>query len=160
MNNGSILEKCLATCQEIEILAARIYHYHADLFADAKQIAGIWRRTAREEEYHACQVLLARRLFDPVSCPDIDVSQAESTRNLCRALFETIRKSPPSLEEAFLTAIDLEEMLAQLHMDNALLFEKCGGIYLFRGLMMQDLWHVDELERSLRKLPSRGLRAA
>ena len=160
MKNRAILRKCLTACQEIETVAAQIYHFHADRFAEARQISLLWRQTAHEEEYHACQVLLARRLADYFSCPELDVGQIESTRNLCRALYETIKKSPPSLEEAFLTAIDLEEMLAQLHMENAMQFEQQGGIYLFRGLMMQDFRHVEKLESNLRKLPSRRLRAA
>jgi len=97
---------------------------------------------------------------DSISCPELDVSQTESTKNLCRALFEAIKQTPPSLEEAVLTAIELEETLAQLHMENAIIFENKGGIYLFRGLMMQDIKHIEELEKTLRKLPSRGLRAA
>jgi rubrerythrin len=156
----TILSDCLIACQEIEIITSQIYHFHADHFADMEQIANTWRQTAVEEVYHARQVALARSLVNSISCHEFDVSLTESTRNLCRALFEAIKKSPPTLEEAILTSIELEETLAQLHMENAMIFEKKGGIYLFRGLMMQDIKHIEELENALRKLPSRGLRAA
>jgi len=154
------LGTCLSVCQEIEIIASQIYRFHADHFSGLGHLAAIWRQTALEEGYHAHQIALARRLIDSIPSPELDVSQTESTRNLCRALFEAIKKNPPSLEEAILTSIDLEETLAQLHMENAIAFENQGSIYLFRGLMMQDIRHIEALENALRKLPSRGLRAA
>jgi len=154
------LSDCLIACQEIELITSEIYQLHADHFADIEMIANVWRHTAVEEVYHARQVALARSLVASIPCPELDVSQTEATRNLCRALFEAIKKAPPSLEEAIVTSIELEETLAHLHNGNAMIFENKGGIYLFRGLMMQDIKHIEELENALRKLPSRGLRAA
>ncbi len=150
------LERCLDACQEIEEIASQIYHYHADQFADNDKISQLWRKTAREEENHALQVVLAKKIAKTISGTSLDVGLTESTRNLVRTLFEAIKKSPPRLEEAIRTAILFEETLAQFHMDNALLFFEDTGIAgLFKALMMHDKKHMQELESALANcLPS------
>ena len=156
MNNQTIaLEKCLDACQEIEEIASQIYHYHADQFADNDKIARLWRQTALEEENHALQVVLAKKIAKSISGTTLDIGQSESTRNLIRTLFEAIKKSPPCLEEAIRTAILFEETLAQFHMDNAIIFEDKGVAGLFKALMMHDRKHMQELESALTNyLPS------
>ena len=150
MNEQTIaLEKCLDACQEIEEIASQIYHYHADQFADNDKIARLWRKTALEEENHARQVVLAKKIATSISDTNLNVGQTESTLNLIRTLFEAIKKSPPRLEEAIRTAILFEETLAQFHMDNALLFEEKGIAGLFKALMMHDRKHMQELESAL-----------
>ena len=156
MNEQTIaLEKCLDACQEIEEIASQIYHYHADQFADNDKIARLWRKTALEEENHALQVVLAKKMAQSISGTTLDIGQTESTRNLIRTLFEAIKKSPPRLEEAIRTAILFEETLAQFHMDNAIIFEEKGVAGLFKALMMHDRKHLQELESALTNyLPS------
>ncbi len=67
---------------------------------------------------------------------------------------EALRRAPPSEEEAFHTAIEFEEMLAQFHMDHAVCFEEGNGGDLFKELMLRDLGHIEEMERALRELVS------
>jgi rubrerythrin len=156
MNEHAIaLEKCLDACQEIEEIASQIYHYHADQFVENEKISRLWRKTALEEEHHALQVVLAKKIAKTVCGTSLDVCQIESTRNLVRTLFEAIKRSPPRLEEAIRTAILFEETLARFHMDNALFFEDSGTSGLFKALMMHDQEHIQELESALMKcLPS------
>jgi rubrerythrin len=156
MNEQAIaLERCLDACQEIEEIASQIYHYHADQFAGNDKISQLWRKTAREEENHALQVVLAKKIAKTVSGNSLDVCQTESARSLVRTLFEAIKRSPPRLEEAIRTAIQFEETLAQFHMDNALFFEDTGIAGLFKALMMHDQEHIQELESALANcLPS------
>ena len=151
MNEQAIaMGKCLDACQEIEEIASQIYHYHADQFADNDKIARLWRKTALEEENHALQVVLAKKIAKSIPGTNLDIGQTESTRNLIRTLFESIKKSPPRLEEAIRTAILFEETLAQFHMDNALVFEEKGLAGLFKALMMHDREHMQELESALK----------
>jgi rubrerythrin len=144
------LKRCLDACQEIEEIASQIYHFNADLFADNDKISRLWRKTALEEENHALQVVLVKRIVKNIPGTHLDIFQSEATRNLIRALFEAIKRTHPPLEEAIRTAIVFEEMLARFHMDNACSFEEKEIAGLFKALMMHDREHIEDLESALK----------
>jgi hypothetical protein len=63
MNERALaLKQCLDACQEIEEIASKIYYFNADLFAHNDKISRLWRKTAIEEENHALQIVLAKRI--------------------------------------------------------------------------------------------------
>ncbi len=156
MNEQAMLipDKWLEACQEIEMITSKIYHFHADHFANNEKMSRFWRKTAFEEEKHSLQVDISTKSMLSISEAGFDVCRMESIRNLIHALFEAIKRSPPVLEEAIQISIELEEILARFHMDNAIFCEENGGTDLFRILMMHDLEQINELECALKELYS------
>jgi rubrerythrin len=144
----------LDSCQELENLAAELYHLLADQFHDDRETALIWRRTALEEENHALQVTLAKRLIGEIV--GVNMESFKSVGGLkeeLASLYSRFLAAPPDLYEALSTAIDFEERLERFHMHNAIRLKERPGIALFTAMMNHDRDHVVRLRQLLEELP-------
>lgn len=144
----------LDCCFQIEKLSAGLYHFYADHFGADPQVAAVWRKTAREEENHAEQINLARKLPLAIEGLRVETAAAEEILGKMRQLVERVRQSPPPLREALASVIRLEERLAEFHVDNSLLFRDDAMRGLFAALMKHDHEHVETLRKTLESLES------
>ena len=142
--------KMLDACEEVENVAAEIYYFFADHFQHDEKIARTWRTTALEEENHARQVNLAKKKLKSIALVSIDAwRQVFTTQKHFHTILGLIRMSPPTLEEALISSITLEEKMDHLHMMNAVMIVEKSGNDLFAAMMKEDQSHLLKLEELL-----------
>lgn len=143
----------LDTCEQIEQTAATLYHHFADLFGDDEVLFQLWNTTAIEEENHAHQFVLARKikrgLVDTVK---VDRWKADNTLAMIRSVLDNVREHPPTLDDALRSAIKLESSLSHFHMDCVAVFTDGSLQNMFRAMMAADDGHVLRLKDAYDRL--------
>jgi rubrerythrin len=147
--NSADIIKVLEICRDIEAASAELYSYFAEIYSDHQEMAALWRKTAKEEEDHAKQFVLALKMRrEPfVEALVVDGSKAENALKIVRSLNDKARKSQPGMLEALRAAIKLEKGLADFHMTTAVHFVQESQKQLFLALMKADNEHVEALEK-------------
>jgi rubrerythrin len=151
MDDATIkMMKMLDACEDVENAAASIYHFYADYFRSDVKVAKTWRMTALEEENHARQVCMAKKMLKSISWVSIDAwRQVFSIQKHIHALSDWVRKNPPTLEEALQTSIVLEEKMDHLHMMNSVMMVEKSGNAMFVAMMKEDQDHLLKLREML-----------
>jgi len=137
-------------CAKIEAQTAELYHYYSELFHDDPDVARLWHKTALEEENHLRQFELAGRLYrkDDFTVA-ADIERAQRICHKLGALVSHVRQHPPDLETALTRAIEMEELLADLHMESVVRFTDGSVQKVFRAMMAFDQEHVHSLKKLL-----------
>jgi predicted class III extradiol MEMO1 family dioxygenase len=114
--NSADIVKVLELCRDVEAASAELYKYFAEIYSDHPELAALWRKTAKEEEDHAKQFVLALKMRrEPfIDAIVIDGSKAENALKIVRSLNDMARKSPPGMLEALRAAIKLGATRAEL----------------------------------------------
>jgi len=137
-------------CAKIEGLCATLYHYYSDIFKDLDHVSQLWKKTALEEENHQKQFELANRLREDV---DFDLSanidRTYQIHQKLSNLLDHVRKNPPDVVTALTKAIEMEEGLADLHLDSSVTFKDETIKNLFLALRDFDQDHVKSLQQGL-----------
>lgn len=141
----------LDVCMKIEELNAELYHYYGDVYADVPDAVLLWKKTALEEENHRKQFELVVHLRDDV---EFDISPAELQRawrvhGKLFKLLDVVKRKPPELLSALALAVEMEESLADLHVQTAVCFREQSVAQLFKALGRSDQEHINELKRFL-----------
>jgi len=139
----------LELCRAIELAHAQWYRTLAEIHSAEPSLAALWRKTADEEEGHAAQFQLAIAGAAGVVRVKGD---AESLKRVLRALEQDTQRlweRRPSALEALTTAIRMEELMAQVHLDQSAEFGQDSYRRLFRAMMASDHGHVDSLRTAL-----------
>jgi rubrerythrin len=137
----------LDTCEKIELVFAELYHYLANTFADDSEIAELWSRTAADEEHHAYQFALAKKIkIGLVDSLKVDRWKAENTLNIVHSVLKSVQEHPPKLEDALRSAIKLEETLSHFHMDCIAFFNDESSQKMFHAMMAADDGHITRLK--------------
>jgi len=137
-------------CARIEGLCAELYHYYSAIYQDNEDVSLLWEKTAREEENHQKQFELAYKLREEV---DFELeANLESANKICQKLknlLDHVHKNPPDIITALTRAIEMEERLASLHMENAVRFKDKMVQRLFQALQDYDQDHIKALQHCL-----------
>lgn len=137
-------------CSKIEARFAELYHYYSELFSDNRDAAELWQKVADEEENHLRQFEFADRLY---RWADFTVNvQIARVRRVCEkmdALLEFVRRNPPHLETALRKSIEMEELLADLHMTSAVMFADENTQNLFKAMAKSEKDHIESIKRYL-----------
>ncbi|GFE61229.1 hypothetical protein [Geobacter sp. AOG2] len=137
-------------CAKIEAQTAELYHYYSELFHENPDAAQLWHKTAIEEENHLRQFELADRLYRKADFAlAVDTDRAERVCHKLGALLSHVRQQPPDLETALVRAIEMEESLADLHVESVVRFTDGSIQKIFRAMMSFDQEHVQSLKRFL-----------
>lgn len=140
----------LDKCKRFELKCADLYYHFARIFADNKELAKLWSKTALEEESHAQQFAMAARMQGVgMSGVNTDVTQAVSTLQKLEEKIGQLMSSPLSEAEALTLAIRLEEQIAVLHMSTIVTFSDSELEKLFKAMMDHDQEHVEALREQL-----------
>lgn len=139
----------LEVCMGIESLCADLYHYYSRIYEDIPEVSALWKKTALEEENHQKQFELALRLLDDA---DFDVLNDSLTRAYAiqyklLKLMNNIKNTKPDLLTAFSKAVEMEEKLADLHIQTSLKFREESMQNMFKALSEADRGHVSDLQR-------------
>lgn len=148
MDNTTVkMHVFLETCYEIENTCAEMYHFFAEHFIDDMKMSRLWRKTAMEEENHARQVLLAKKMVESISWISLESwRNASEAREMVKQIASSVQKSPPTLQDALLLALKCEDKMEYFHIHNALLMKEKAGNSMFKAMMEEDLKHVELLK--------------
>jgi rubrerythrin len=147
-------EDVLEICEHIELACAELYHYFADLFKNERGDMLLWLKTAMEEENHAMQFTLIAKLKRQkiISSIQIDPVDAEITLIYIRSLIEKSKKTPPTQKEALQLAINLENKMAALHIENVITFVDPSYEITFLAISQSDRKHLESLQEAYDRL--------
>jgi rubrerythrin len=134
-------------CAQNEQLCAELYHFYSDLFLDDLDVSRLWKKTAMEEENHQKQFELALRLVAECDFePGYDVERALNVNRKFILLLQHVRNNPPDLKTALHKAIEMEDAIADLHMDSAVKFKDKDTQDLFKAMFNADHGHMESLK--------------
>lgn len=137
-------------CAKIEGVCAELYHYYGVIHRDNEDVSRLWIKTALEEENHQNQFKLAYRLRNDVEFElESDLARADRIYQKLIKLLEHVRRHPPDIITALTKAIEMEESLADLHVENAVRFTDQATQKMFKALGEFDQDHVKSLRHSL-----------
>lgn len=139
----------LDVCMGIEGLCADLYHHYSRIYEDIPEASSLWKKTALEEENHRKQFELAIRLWNETEFELLNDSMRHAYLIQFKMLQLTnqIKNSTPNLLIAISKAVEMEEKLADLHVQTALKFREDEMQQMFKALGEADNDHVAELQR-------------
>ncbi len=152
-NNLEVV-KVLEICRDIELANAQLYDYFTEIFSDHQALSALWYKTAREEENHARQFVLAinMRREQIVDTLIIDNSTAENTLSFVRSITAVMRENRPTILDALNSAITLEVNLCKFHMTTVGHFVEESHKKLFSAMMKADKKHIEALREFHQRL--------
>jgi rubrerythrin len=116
-------------------------------------VAELWQKTGDEELNHAAQFTLAMEtLSDEITAVSVKASTLDRVRVAVEERIEAYRRRRPSVREALLAAINLEEASQAFHADQILTFRGTKTKRLFRAMMAADHGHLESLRAALATL--------
>jgi rubrerythrin len=137
-------------CAKIEGLCATLYHYYSDIFKDNDDVSHLWKKTALEEENHQKQFELANRIRDDVGFDlNADMDRIYRIHQKLNTLLVHVRQNPPDIVTALTRAIEMEESIADLHLDISVRFHDESISRMFQALREFDQDHVKSLRHCL-----------
>jgi rubrerythrin len=137
-------------CANIEGLCAKLYHYYSDIHRDNEDVSRLWKKTALEEENHQKQFEFAQRILD-----DVEFDLVGDFEKTCRIqqklnnLLDHVQQNPPDMETALSRAIEMEEILSELHLDTSVKFHDASIRDMFLAFRDFDQDHVKSLRHCL-----------
>jgi rubrerythrin len=148
---GSVSILFLDVCMRIEGLCAELYHYFADVYGEYSDAALLLKKTALEEENHRKQFELVLHLRDEVEfeITPADLRRAWHIHAKITELLNVVKQKRPDLINAFTLAVEMEERLADLHVESAVRFKDESLVRLFEAFGRSDQEHVSALKRYL-----------
>lgn len=144
-------------CAKIEGLCASLYHYYSELYKDDDDVSLLWKKTALEEENHQKQFELASRLRDDVEFDlNADLDRMYRIHQKLGNLLEHVHRNPPDIVTALTKAIEMEAVLADLHLDSSVHIHDESVRKMFLALQEFDQDHVKSLQYclSIKMLPN------
>lgn len=137
-------------CANIEGLCASLYHHYSDIFKDNDDVSRLWKKTALEEENHQKQFEFAQRILDGVEFELVgDFERTCRIQQKLNSLLEHVQQNPPDMETALTRAIEMEEVLAELHLDTSVKFQDASIRDMFLAFRDFDQDHVKSLRHCL-----------
>lgn len=155
-DNDRRIHLILDLCEQIERCNGEIYMYFAKLFSDYPEMTRLWHKTALEEENHALQFSLAKKLrnLKVVEDAPLDVTMTEKCLSYVKDVLDVCVSSSPSQIQALETAMKLEERLAEFHANSVAVFVDDSFRKLFTAMMKADRDHFEAIRKVYYKLQS------
>lgn len=143
----------LELCADIEIKFAELYRFFAELFIENPEISALWNKTANEEDNHAEQFKLAVRLRGAgMETVKVDPSKITYIIEKLNTFLPKFKESNPTLAQALMFAIQLEEKLSDYHMSILVDFADNDLAKLFKAMANNDIGHIDMLHQALKEI--------
>lgn len=138
----------LDVCSKIEGMCAELYHYYSEIFKDDPDCFQLWKKTALEEENHQKLCGLASKLASECTFEVVaDYEKASRIYRKLTALLVHVRETPPDIYLAITKAIEMEDYLADLHLDSAIKFNDDQIKNMFTALQGHDMDHLNSLRQ-------------
>jgi len=148
--SGEKITHFFDVCASIEGSCAELYHYYSDIYKDLDDVSRLWKKTALEEENHQKQFQLAYRIREDVGFDlKADIDRINRIHQKLIALLEHVRQNPPDVVTALTRAIEMEESIADLHLESSVRFHDESIRKMFQALQEFDQDHVKSLRHCL-----------
>jgi rubrerythrin len=139
-----------------------MYHFYSEIYEDVPEASSMWMKTALEEENHQKQFELALRLLNEseFEIPEDSLKRAYAIQYKLLKLMDHIKINKPELMTAVSKAVEMEDSLADLHVQTSLKFKDESMQNLFKSLSEADRGHVSDLQRyqTILNLPQSEMR--
>ncbi len=138
---GAIIEESM----NLELNVSDLYFRFHKLFQEDAQF---WRELMLEEKNHAAIFLGGKEIFDhlkifPNSLLNQNLQNLKDANKTLLSLITRFQNTPPSREEAFNTALKIENSAAELHFHKFMEEESDSGIKkIFKKLNQDDKEHA------------------
>lgn len=143
----------LNICTEIEDTVAIMYRFFSKLYADNETVSSLFFKTSLEEDEHANQFRLASRLYGAgMKSVKTNIQQVETLLLKIKALYESVQVSSPTMKAALELSLQIENKLAEYHMNSIVVFEDQNLSSLFTSMRKNDDAHVLMLQQALQSL--------
>jgi len=141
----------LEVCMSIEGLCADLYHYYSERYRDVPEASRLWKKTALEEENHQRQFELALLLSEQVEydVTRVSLKRAYSIESALQKFVAQVKRNTPDLLTAVSRAVEMEEILSELHANQCLRFKDDSIQGLFKAMNEADNEHMVALQRYL-----------
>ncbi len=140
-------------CQQIEILAGKIYQHLATNRSYGKEVRDVFQRLSSEEWTHARQLDLV--LQTPRNELDAQArlswAKVRDVRLHAEQILYMVRRGGVGEEGALKIAVTMEEEFIKVHVQNSVGFFNPALAELFARLKADDQEHVDLLNNCLRQ---------
>jgi rubrerythrin len=145
--------RVLRACRAIELAMAGLYEALAEIHQRDPSMAGLWRKTAREETNHAAQFsLLLEAIPETIQESALDAQALENLHQAVENTVEEYRLRSPSVREALVAAIDFEEAMDKTHAHQALVFSDPRCQRMLVAMMAADSGHITRLRAALHRV--------
>lgn len=132
-------KKIIALAEEsinIELNVSKIYFLFNKLFPDDSDF---WLKLAQEENNHADIIKNGIELFEPIDAfphkiLSHDLQKLKDTNEDLQFLLTEFKITPPSRDEAFNTALDIENSVGEMHFQQ---FLKKKHVSIFENIFQQ-----------------------
>ena len=145
------MREFLAKCYKIEKLAEKVYMQFAGNPTYSKDVSETFAKMAAEELEHARTIEVAMHTLEPgldaTHCLSKD--QIDEMLSLVEGLLVSAEKNKLSSNEALKLALQVEEHLVKVHVNNSLLPGNPDLAEFFADLSKSDLAHVDQLKANI-----------
>lgn len=147
------MQAFLNRCAKIEDTLAQIYREMAVSVAADDELKAVWLSLADDEDEHAREIHLAKRLLKGAALNAEGISGDQIERLLARAheLLARVRQATPSTRDALRLSLDLEEGFRQVHVLYAVRFADDSLRRVFERLGKADQKHIAQLADCCRR---------
>ena len=158
-NAGTLsIDSYLATCTQIEEVAAQIYLHWSQSPRLDSSLREFWQQLSQEEHDHANQIEMLRRLTRSAKIGDRAMADDRilKTIKFARNCLVRVKSSQRPTRVALSLAIKMEEHFAHFHANRALVFVDEGLGELFQNLSREDHGHYLRLREIYREYCEAG----
>lgn len=143
----------LERCRDIELQCNELYHCLAEAFHDDAVVSSLFLKTAKEEDNHANQFVLAIKMsrMGAIDTVAIDPERAADILQRIGSFLRSVRERTPLLADALRAAIAIEERMEIYHLDAIASFANVSYRQLFEACMKADQHHVEALRALYRQ---------
>jgi rubrerythrin len=153
IGSGTDIVQMLERCREIELQCSELYQCLAESFHDDAAVSSLFLKTAREEDNHANQFVLAVKMsrLGAIDTVAIDPERATEILKKIGSFLLSVRERKPPLADALRSVITLEEKMEIYHLDAVATFTNVSHRQLFEACMKADQEHVEALRALYRQ---------
>ena len=132
----------------LELNVAALYKIFGAAFPDD---SFFWRRLAMEEENYAGLLKSGKNRFEPLGKFPLEIlpsstEELESVNSSIKNMIKKYEKTPPSREEAFNLALELEQSAGELHFQQFMEKESPSELEkIFQRLNRDDKDHIEKI---------------
>ena len=145
----NLLSELLDVSIAHELNISKLYTLFQELFEEDEDF---WWQLSMEEQSHAALLRNEKTILNPsgtlpenLLATDLEALKV-SNANL-ESLIDALTLNPPSREEAFMTAYDLEQSIGELHYQEFMNRKSCSlSDELFKQLNQEDKDHADRIK--------------
>lgn len=153
LGSGADIVQMLERCRDIELQCSELYQCLAESFHDDAVVSSLFLKTAKEEDNHANQFVLAIKMsrLGAIDTVAIDPERAAEILQRIGSFLLSARERKPPLADALRSAITIEEKMEIYHLDAIASFANVSHRQLFEACMKADQQHVEALRTLYRQ---------